>query len=748
MRRLKEMTDTLAVDNRSTTSQLRQWPGAPYPLGATWDGKGVNFAVFSENATGVDICLFDSATDRAEAHCIPLREQTHMAWHGYFPDLRPGQLYGIRVHGPYEPDRGHRFNGHKILLDPYANAVGRTISWSDTMFGFVVGQDDASFDKRDNAAFAPLAVVVDKEYDWEGDEHPRTPWHKTLIYETHVKGLTKLHPDVPENVKGTYSGLAHPATIKHLHQLGVTAIELMPVHHHVDDRHLATHGLTNYWGYNTLAFLAPDSRYASTSDPQGVVNEFKSMVKTMHSEGIEVLLDVVYNHTGEGNQLGPTLSLRGIDNAYYYRLMPNNARCYQDFTGCGNTLNMQSPRVLQLIMDSLRYWVEEMHVDGFRFDLCSALARELHDVDKLSAFFDIILQDPVLSQVKLIAEPWDLGSGGYQVGNFPHLWSEWNGKYRDTIRRYWAGDGGAINEFATRLTGSSDLYEHNGRRPHASINFITAHDGFCLWDLVTFQEKLNLDNREENRDGDNHNNNWNCGVEGETSDPEIKKLRLKQRKNLFATLMMSQGVPMIRGGDELSHTQRGNNNAYCQDNEISWLSWDLDDEKQEFLEFCQTVIQLWREQPVLRRRNFFQGRRIRGAGVKDLAWLAATGKELTDEQWSSRSFDSLGVRLNGESINEVDREGNRIVGDTLLMLLSNQPKETQFSLPRHKPSERWVPVFDTAKTPDPDIVYECTDKYPLDGRSVAVFVLKAGWPESLKQVHQPHEEPLKKHIRD
>ncbi|WP_077026265.1 glycogen debranching protein GlgX [Fuerstiella marisgermanici] len=732
----------------SLAATIRQWPGKPYPLGATWDGSGVNFAVFSENATRVEVCLFDSPTDRTETHCLPLTEQTHLAWHGYFPDLKPGQLYGIRVHGPYNPHAGHRFNGNKILLDPYTRAVGRGISWSDTMFGFQIGKDDTVIDERDNAAFAPLGVVVDSEFDWEGDRHPRMPWHKTLIYETHAKGFTKLHPGVPEELRGTYSGLASPAAIEHLQKLGVTAVELMPVHYFVDDRHLVINNLVNFWGYNTLAFFAPESRYAAASEPQDVINEFKSMVKTLHAHNIEVIMDVVYNHTGEGNHMGPTLSLRGIDNAYYYRLMPNDGRYYQDFTGCGNTLNMQSPRVLQLIMDSLRYWVQEMHVDGFRFDLCSALARELHDVDKLSAFFDIILQDPVLSQVKLIAEPWDLGSGGYQVGNFPHLWSEWNGRYRDTIRRFWAGDGGAVNEFATRLTGSSDLYEHNGRRPHASINFITAHDGFCLKDLVTYHDKRNLANMEDNRDGDNHNNNWNCGFEGETKDPKINKLRVKQRKNLFATLLMSQGVPMIRGGDELSHTQGGNNNAYCQDNEISWLNWDLDKEQQQFLKFCQDIVQLWQQQAVLRRRNFFQGRRIRGAGVKDIAWLDASGEELTDAQWSSGSFESIGVRLNGESIDEVDEKGQRIVGDTLLILLTNQPKAVKFSLPKHKPSERWVPVFDT------DIVdgklskeLACGEKYPLAARSMAAFVLKGGWPDTLQQLHTPHIKPLRLHAK-
>lgn len=741
------MPHVLSPEKKLTvlTTEIEQWPGEPSPLGAVWDGNGVNFSIFSEHAVQVDLCLFDSASDRSEAHCIPLRERTHHAWHGYFPDLAPGQLYGFRVHGPYEPWNGHRFNSNKILLDPYTRAIGRGISWSDTMFGFTIAEKDVSFDDRDNAAFAPLGVVVDSRYDWEGDTYPRTPWHKTLIYETHVRGFTKLHPDVPEGLRGTYSGLGHPAAIEHLLQLGVTAVELMPVHHHVDDRHLVANGLSNYWGYNTLAFFAPDSRYAAANDPQGVVNEFKTMVKTLHTAGIEVILDVVYNHTGEGNHLGPTLSLRGIDNANYYRLMPNNRRFYQDFTGCGNTLNMQTPRVLQLIMDSLRYWVQEMHVDGFRFDLCSALARELHDVDKLSAFFDIIMQDPVLSQVKLIAEPWDLGNGGYQVGNFPQLWSEWNGKYRDTIRQYWTGDSGAVNEFATRLTGSSDLYEEDGRRPHASINFITAHDGFCLRDLVTYQTKRNLANLENNNDGDSYNHNWNCGVEGETTDPEINALRLKQRKNLFATLLLSQGVPMIRGGDELSHTQLGNNNAYCQDNQISWLAWDLNEEETQFLEFCRTVIKTWHDHPVLRRRKFFQGRRIRGVGVKDIAWLAATGEELTDEQWSSRSFCSLGVRLNGQSIDEVDERGRRIVDDTMLILLCNQSEATSFTMPRHAPSERWVPAFDTSKDIKEGQHFACGEVYPLDGRSVVVLILKTGWPDTLKQLHSAHSDPPDRH---
>ena len=692
----------------------------------------MNFALFSEHATAVELCLFDRASDEQESRRIRLTERTDLVWHGYVPGIRPGQLYGYRVHGAYAPEAGHRFNPKKVVLDPYARAVGRGITWSDSMFGYVTSENDLSFSDTDNAAHAPLAIVVDPKFDWEGDVPLRTPWHKTLIYEAHVKGFTKRHPEIPEDHRGTYTGLASDAAIDHLLSLGVTAIELMPVHYHVHDRHLAQNGLSNYWGYNTLAFFAPDRRFSACEHPADVINEFRTMVRRLHAAGIEVILDVVYNHTGEGNHLGPTLSLRGIDNASYYRLMPENPRYYQDFTGCGNTLNMQCPRVLQLIMDSLRYWVQEMHVDGFRFDLCSALARELHDVDKLSAFFDIILQDPVLSQVKLIAEPWDLGAGGYQVGNFPHLWSEWNGKYRDTIRRFWAGDGAAINEFATRLTGSSDLFEHNGRRPYASINFVTAHDGFCLRDLVTYHHKRNLPNMDDNRDGEDHNNGWNCGVEGETDDPEVNRLRLQQRKNFITTLLMSVGVPMLRSGDELSHTQQGNNNAYCQDNEISWLNWDLDESQKEFLEFCRHVTRLWHEQPVLKRRNFLQGRQIRGAGVKDIAWLMPDGREITDAEWTSGAVTSLGVRLNGNSMDEVDEQGRPITGDTLLLLLNNQSESVPFRLPRHEQSERWVPVIDTSRSVEdlPDDPLSQVDAFLLQAHSMAVLLLQSDRPDS------------------
>ncbi len=579
-------------------SSLRVWPGSPHPLGATWDGVGVNFAIFSEHATRVELCLFDSPDAEMESVTIPLPEQTDMVWHGYLPDIHPGQLYGYRVHGPYAPQHGHRFNPRKLVLDPYAKAIGRATRWSDVLFGFRIGAPDApSPDDRDSAPCAPLGAVNDDAFTWGNDAPLKTPWHETLIYELHVRGYTQLHPHVPEHLRGKYLGLASEPALRHLTSLGVTAVEMMPVHHHNDEWHLVQAGLGNYWGYNTLSYFAPDVRYATSPLPLEAVREFKVMVRALHAAGLEVILDVVYNHTAEGNHLGPTLSLRGIDNSSYYRLLPENRRYYQDFTGTGNTLNVRSPRVLQLIMDSLRYWVLEMHVDGFRFDLASALARELHAVDRLGAFFDIIHQDPVLSQVKLIAEPWDLGEGGYQVGNFPPKWTEWNGKYRDSVRRFWRGDRGAVSELATRLAGSSDLYEQSGRRPYASINFVTAHDGFTLADLVSYDHKHNEANGENNQDGENHNLSWNCGVEGPTDDRRILDLRDRQRRNLMATLMLSLGVPMISGGDEIGRTQRGNNNAYCQDNEASWTHWDLSASNRDFLLFVRRLIQIRREQP-------------------------------------------------------------------------------------------------------------------------------------------------------
>ena len=712
---------------------MRVWPGSPYPLGATWDGVGVNFAIFSEHATRVELCLFESIDDDVESLTIPLHEHTDMVWHGYLPDVRPGQLYGFRVHGPYAPHKGFRFNPHKLVMDPYAKVIGRSIRWHESLFGFRTGLDDTTFDDRDSAPYAPRAAVIDTAFTWGNDRPLRTPWHNTVIYELHVRGFTKLNPHVPEPLRGTYLGLASEPAIRHLTSLGVTAVELMPVHHHADEWHLAQRGLNNYWGYNTLSYFAPDIRYAASGSPLDAVREFKMMVRALHAANLEVILDVVYNHTAEGNHLGPTLSLRGIDNSSYYRLLPNEPRFYQDFTGCGNTLNMRSPRVLQLIMDSLRYWVQEMHVDGFRFDLASALARELHAVDKLGAFFDIIHQDPVLSQVKLIAEPWDLGEGGYQVGNFPTKWTEWNGKYRDAVRRFWRGDGGGVSELATRLAGSSDLYEQSGRRPYASVNFVTAHDGFTLADLVSYNTKHNEANGERNADGENHNLSWNCGVEGPTTDRRVLELRDRQRRNVMATLMLSIGVPMISGGDEIGRTQGGNNNAYCQDNEISWTSWEITPERRDFLEFTRRLIGIWKAHPVLRRRKFFQGRRIRGAEVSDIAWLDPSGREMTDGTWASPDVRCLGVRLNGDAIDEVDERGARIIGETLLLILNAGDQPKPFTLPQAGPEERWETLIDTADPWAPPRRLRAAGRYEVVARSMAVLKLN-GRKDDLRRV--------------
>ena len=708
---------------------MRIWPGRPYPLGATWDGAGVNFALFSENATAVDLCLFDEADAPQEAHRIRLEECSDHVWHVYLPEVRPGQHYGYRVHGLYEPEAGYRFNPAKLLFDPYAKAIAGTIDWSETLFGYRIGdaKADLSLDDRDNAGSIPKCVVVDQAFSWGGDQLLRTPWDRTVIYELHVQGFTARHPDVPKNLRGTYAGLATPEVIEHLQQLGVTAVELLPVHHFIRDKHLVDRGLTNYWGYNSIGFFAPDIGYASSTPRAQHVWEFKTMVKALHNAGIEVILDVVYNHTGEGNHLGPTLSFRGIDNASYYRLVPNRPRYYQDYTGCGNTLNVRHPRILQLIMDSLRYWVLEMHVDGFRFDLASTLARELHDVDRLSAFFDIIHQDPVLSQVKLIAEPWDLGEGGYQVGNFPVGWAEWNGRYRDTIRRYWKGDGGQVAELAYRLSGSSDLYEVGGRRPHASINFVTAHDGFPLHDLVSYNQKHNEANGEDNRDGTDDNLSWNCGVEGPTTKPSIVGLREKQKRNMLATLLLSQGVPMLCGGDELGRTQQGNNNAYCQDNEMSWVDWKLSKPRLTLLAFTRSLIALRQKHPVFRRRRFFQGRRIRGTEVKDLSWLRPDGKEMTDEDWAKGYVRCLGVRLAGDAIQEKDAQGRPLLDETFIMLLNAHHEPRPFILPAHKRGVRWQPVFDTALTHEnakPVRLLRGGAQYDLEARSLAVLRLR------------------------
>lgn len=707
---------------------MRTWPGRPYPLGATWDGEGVNFAIFSENATAVELCLFDAPDSPRESVRIRLEERTDQVWHVYIPGLWPGHHYGYRIHGPYAPEAGHRFNPNKLLIDPYAKSIAGTIEWSDAMFGYRIGdpKEDLSFDSRDNAANIPKCVVVDQAFTWGGDHLLKTPWDKTVIYEVHVKGLTAQHPDVPEHMRGTYSGLTTPAVIDHLVGLGVTAVELLPIHHFVRDKHLVDRGLSNYWGYNTIGFFAPDIRYAVSPIRGRGVREFKTMVKTLHSAGIEVILDVVYNHTAEGNHLGPTLSFRGVDNASYYRLSNGTPRYYMDYTGCGNTLNVTHPRTLQLIMDSLRYWVTEMHVDGFRFDLASALARELHAVDRLSAFFDILHQDPILSQVKLIAEPWDVGEGGYQVGNFPVGWAEWNGKYRDTIRRYVKGDGGQVAELAYRLTGSSDLYSMSGRRPYASVNFITAHDGFTLHDLVSYNDKHNEDNGEENRDGTDDNASWNCGVEGPTEDPKITSLRERQKRNFLTLLFLSQGVPMLCGGDELGRTQGGNNNAYCQDNAISWYDWKLDRMNQGLLNFTKNLIDFRKRHPVLRRRRFFQGRHIRGSEVKDVSWFRPDGKEMSDHDWNAGYAKSLALRLSGDAIAERDEKGRPITDDTLLILLNAHHEPLAFTLPAHKRGVKWQPLFDTAVDAGTEkLVYVLKggERYELDARSIAVLRL-------------------------
>ncbi|MFZ5558417.1 MAG: glycogen debranching protein GlgX [Pseudomonadota bacterium] len=696
------------------------WPGRPYPRGATWDGEGVNFALFSENAVKVELCIFD-AEGRREIQRIELPEQTDQVWHGYLPEARPGMLYGYRVHGPYAPEQGHRFNPHKLLLDPYARNIVGALKWSDAHFGYTVGskREDLSFDRRDNAAGMLKCKIIDPAFTWGEDRRPDIAWHEMVIYEVHVKGFTVQHPEVPPHLRGTYAGLATTPVIDHLRRLGVTTVELMPVHTFLDDRHLVQKGLRNYWGYNSIGYFAPDARYSAS----GKVNEFKTMVKSLHSAGIEVILDVVYNHTAEGNHLGPTLAFRGIDNASYYRLTPDNPRYYQDFTGCGNTLNMQHPRVLQLIMDSLRYWVTEMHVDGFRFDLASALARELYEVNRLGAFFDIIRQDPVLSRVKLIAEPWDVGPGGYQVGNFPSGWAEWNDKYRDTMRAYWKGDGGLIGKFARRVTGSSDLYERSSRKPHASINFITAHDGFTLHDLVSYNDKHNEVNQEDNRDGHNHNLSWNCGVEGPADDPAIRALRARQKRNLLATLLLSQGTPMLLAGDEMGRSQRGNNNAYCQDNEVSWVDWRIDEDGRKLIRFVERLIRLRHRHPVFHRRDFFQGRPLHGGGAKDLVWLKPEGGEMTDEEWDQHHARCLGVYLAGEVLTETDRRGQPLTDANFLILFNAHHETVPFRLPGFAATARWLVLLDTAYEDGlaRDGTIDPRAEYALQGRSLALL---------------------------
>ena len=696
---------------------MQVWPGTAYPLGATFDGTGTNFALFSECAQRVELCLFDSAGTETR---LDLPEMDGFVWHAYLPGVNPGQRYGYRVHGPFDPASGHRSHPSKLLLDPYAKAVEGEIDWDEALFTYRFA--DESLNDDDSAPHMMRSVVINPFFDWHNDRHPRTPYHESVIYEAHVKGFTKLHPDIPEDLRGTYGGIAHPAAVDYLQKLGVTAIELMPVHQFVQDHTLVEKGLSNYWGYNTIGFFAPHNAYSAAGQRGEQVAEFKGMVRTLHEAGIEVILDVVYNHTAEGNHLGPTLSFRGIDNVSYYRLVDDNPEYYMDYTGTGNSFNVRQPYSLQLIMDSLRYWVTEMHVDGFRFDLASTLARELHDVDKLSAFFDLVHQDPVVSQVKLIAEPWDVGDGGYQVGNFPALWTEWNGKYRDTVRDFWRGEPGTLGEFSARLTGSSDLYEHSGRRPVASINFVTAHDGFTLTDLVSYNEKHNEANGEDNNDGESHNRSWNSGVEGPTEDHDVLALRARQKRNFLATLLLSQGVPMLLYGDELGRTQRGNNNAYCQDNELTWIDWTELDE--ELVEFVASLVELRREHPVFRRRRFFDGRPVgRGEGepLPDIAWLTPSGDVMTQEDWGSGFGKSVAVFLNGLGISSTDTRGERMTDDSFLLCFNGHDAAIKFTLPTAEYAEAWHIVVDTSLTADDDEVYAAGDALPLPGRSLMVL---------------------------
>ena len=717
---------------------IKTWLGYPYPLGATWLGNGVNFALFSEHATSVDLCLFDSMEAREENVRIPVTEHTDQVWHIFLPEAQPGQIYGYRVSGPYEPEIGMRFNSSKLLLDPYAKAIAGRVEWGDEMFGYVVGgeKEDLTRDFRDDAWGMPKAVVIDNAFNWDGDRKPGRPLAESIIYEVHVKGFTKLCPRVPPELRGTYAGLGSTWAIDYFKHLGVTAVELLPVHAHIDDKALVDRGLTNYWGYNTIGFFAPEAKYSGSGDRGGQVNEFKTMVRNLHAAGIEVILDVVYNHTAEGNHLGATLAFRGIDNIASYRLRTENPRFYLDFTGTGNTFNLLHPRTLQLVMDSLRYWVLEMHVDGFRFDLASTLARDANGVNKLHAFFEIIHQDPVLSQVKLIAEPWDVGEGGYQVGNFPVLWAEWNGKYRDAIRSFWKGDEGKIGEVAYRLTGSPDLYQHDGKRPYASINFVTSHDGFTLTDLVSYNEKHNEANGEKNHDGDNNNLSWNHGVEGPTEDPKINALRERQRRNFLTTLFISQGVPMLLGGDEFGRTQNGNNNAYCQDNELSWFHWEKWDENQKALfEFTRRLIQLRRQHPVFRRPKFFQGRRIRGSEIKDVMWFNPGGNEMSEKDWSLPLARCLGMMLSGDTIDVLGFQGEPIRDDTFLFLMNAHYETISFLLPGQENIE-WQLLLDTA-TESGFLAerksFPSGDELPVIDRGVCLLKLSAGAQAQARQ---------------
>jgi len=693
------------------------WRGSPNPLGATWDGVGVNFAIFSRHASRIELCLFDER-GRREIERVELRERTNFIWHCYLPEARPGQLYGYRVHGPYDPERGHRFNPNKLLLDPYARWLVGQLRWTEAHFGYRIGsrREDLSFDPRDNAAGMPKCEVVDTAFTWGDDRAPQVPWEDTVIYELHVKGFSRLNPLVPPQLRGTYSALTTPTVTDYLKRLGVTTVELLPIHAFLDDKLLTERGLRNYWGYNSIAFFAPEPRYSAT----GTLNGFKSMVRSLHAAGIEVILDVVFNHTGEGNQLGPTLSFRGLDNASYYRLSPENSRYYIDYTGTGNTFDLEHPAALQLVMDSLRYWIQDMHVDGFRFDLATALARTSGRYDPFSSFFNVIRQDPVISRVKLIAEPWDVGDGGYQVGGFPPGWSEWNGRYRDAVRSFWRGDEGMLGELASRLSGSSDLY--NGRGPSASINFVTAHDGFTLTDLVSYDERHNAANGEGNRDGEAHNRSWNCGVEGPTEDPQVLELRQRQRRNLMATLLLSQGVPMLLAGDELGQSQQGNNNAYCQDNELSWLDWDLSPEDEEMLAFVTRTLSVRRRHPLFRRRTFFTGRNPHEPHRKDIVWLTPAGEEMSEADWNDPRRRCLGVHLLGVALAENDIRGRPILDEDLLLLLNADHAEVDFVMPAFE--RRWLPVLDTARPrgePVEGLALAGGESFRLPPRALALF---------------------------
>jgi isoamylase len=712
------------LESPDSLEKFKVYPGKPYPLGATWDGKGVNFSVFSENADGVELCLFKTDQDADEFVKIKIEEVTHHVWHVYVPGLKPGQLYGYRVYGPYEPGQGHRFNPAKLLIDPYCKALSGTINWDESVFSYQFSHpdEDLSFNDKNSAGFVPKSVVIDNHYDWEDDSNPDIPYNETIIYEAHVKGFTILNTEIPENIRGTYAAIAHPVSVNYFKELGVTAVELLPIHQFVNDQHLTEKGLTNYWGYNTLGFFAPDARYSSSGDAGQQVTEFKNMVKDLHKAGIEVILDVVYNHTAEGNNMGPTLSFKGLDNASYYRLTEEDPRYYMDYTGTGNTLNVRLPNVLALIMDSLRYWVTEMHVDGFRFDLAASLARTLHDTDTLSSFFNIIHQDPVISQVKLIAEPWDIGDEGYMVGKFPVGWGEWNGMYRDHVRDFWRGGDIKLSEFANRFTGSPDLYQGDYRRPTASINFLTAHDGFTLNDLVSYNEKHNEANGEDNNDGENNNNSWNCGVEGPTDQKDIIELRNKQKRNLLTTMFLSQGVPMLVAGDEFGRTQNGNNNAYCQDNEISWLHWETAD--QQLHQYTKSLIQFCKDHPTFRRRRWFQGLPFTGSELKDIIWFKPDGSFIPDEGWENDFAKTFGVFMNGNGIRCVNWDGERIKDDNFFIIFNAAEDAVECTLPSSECGDQWHIAIDSSEGFISEKEEEFKAGHTLNVPGRAVIVLK------------------------